>query len=115
MRKKTFTQHLLIKGGFVVLISLLTSICWASENEAVSYEVLENTRYDGCPFSGQVALSVQYTFDSAEFAQLTLSGVSQYGHKLLAQKEVEQGRGSDVFVFTLDDCMDDIQVQLNPI
>ncbi|WP_282110483.1 hypothetical protein [Shewanella algicola] len=83
-------------------------------NQSVSFDVLNNTSYDGCPYSGEVAISVEYDLVESNVGQLIVSAVNSGRSYELTRKDVEHGPGSAVFVFELQECIERIDVALTP-
>jgi hypothetical protein len=83
-------------------------------NQSVAFDVLNNTSYDGCPYFGEVAISVEYDLVESNVGQLIVSAVNSGRSYELTRKEIEHGPGSAVFVFELQECIDSINVALTP-
>jgi hypothetical protein len=90
------------------------SYSYESNNNSAQYQVLQNTSYEGCAYSGEVAISVDYSLHSAGFGELLVSGIQDGQGITLKQMEIEAGHGSTLVMFELNDCLDNIKVTINP-
>ncbi len=113
MLEMAFSNRLL-KASITLTVSLFAVSSLAEESSSLPFQILQNTSFDGCPYSGEVVISVDYEFEETDFGELIVSSVSSGQQYPVAQKEVESGKGSAVFIFELSDCVDDINVSLNP-
>ncbi len=113
MLEMAFSNRIL-KSSITLTLSLFSVSSLAEDSSSLPFQILQNTSFDGCPYSGEVVISVNYEFAEADFGELIVSSLSSGQQYPLAQKEVERGKGSAVFVFELSDCVDDINVSLNP-
>jgi len=76
-------------------------------------KILQNRFYEGCNYSGTVALEVKYKLKSADYGQIVLEGTqdgASYFH--LLSKEIEGGNGRTTMVFEASDCLQDVRVTL---
>lgn len=113
MLEMAFSNRILTPS-ITLALYLLTFSTLAADSSSLAFQILQNTSFDGCPYSGEVAISVDYELTGASIGELIVSSLSSGQQSPLAQKEVESGAGSTVFVFQLNDCIDDISVSLNP-
>lgn len=113
MLEKTYLNQMLKLGTTLTLLLFMFST-FAESLSSLPFKVHQNTSFDGCPYSEKVAISVDYELTGTGIGELIVSSLRGGQQFLLAKKEVESGTGSAVFVFELSDCIDDINVTLNP-
>ncbi|MGX9462243.1 hypothetical protein ACWXWU_13560 [Shewanella sp. A14] len=115
MLKRMFSPMLRALNFGLVFVFLVVLPVIAADNQSLDFDVLENTSYDGCPYSGDVAISVKYELTESNIGQLVVSGFRAGQSFELTKKDVEQGSGSAVLILVLQQCIDKINVALKPI
>ncbi len=103
----------------IIVVIFLSGQVFADQNKRKKpkVKILENTSYEECLYSGNVAIEVKYKkrhfADNAETGHIILKttqdGINYF--KLLS-KEVEAGRGSTILTFDAGECTRDIKVKI---
>jgi uncharacterized lipoprotein YmbA len=97
----------------MVTMVLSPALLGNENNKIKKVKVLENTRFDGCPYSGNVVLRVKYRVKTEQGADINLTtsddGINYF--PALTQF-VEQGRGRIVLELDAGECTQDIKVSI---
>jgi hypothetical protein len=97
----------------LLLIWLSMPILASEINTIQSFTILQNTAYEGCPYSGPIAVKVKYTVMTEQGADININTTEDGVY--FAQSHtyfVEQGRGQIVIEFNAGECVQDIEVIL---
>lgn len=114
MNREITMKKLNILGGIILALAHVTA--FAVDNvieDKIEVEVLENVSYDGCPYSGEVTIQVNFSIVTLDRGRLNLStSYDSVNFSEIDSVELEGQRGNHLFSFNAGECLQAIQVSV---